>query len=86
MKPILESGNVTDEEVALLQKKDYSKKVLDLNFPLLVRQDSEYDKVRYYKDPVLIKGVTYLMCSQWVERPENNDRPYLMKWIEEHQQ
>lgn len=85
LKPILESGNVPDDEIEQLQDKAYSKKVLDLNFPLLVRQDAPYDKLRYYKDPVIIMGTAYMMCSQWVERPDNNDRPYLMKWIQEHQ-
>lgn len=85
MKPILESGNVPDDEIERLQDKAYSKKALDLNFPLLVRQEGEYNRVRYYREPVCIKGVAYMMCSQWVERPDNNDRPYLMKWIRDLQ-
>ena len=86
LKPILESGSVPDDEIERLQDKAYSKKAFDLNFPLLVRADSEYDGVRYYREPVRIKGTAYIMCSQWVERPDNNDRPYLMRWIREHQQ
>jgi hypothetical protein len=85
LKPILELGNVPEAEIERLQDKEYSKKALDLSFPLLVRQDAQYDKLRYYKDPVNIKGKTYMMCSQWVERPDNNARPYLMKWIRDHQ-
>jgi len=86
LKPILESGSVPDDEIERLQDKAYSKKAFDLNFPLLVRADSEYDRVRYYREPVHIKGTAYMMCSQWVERPDNNDRPYLMRWIRERQQ
>ena len=85
LKPILESGTVPDDEIERLQDKVYSKQAFDLNYPLLVRQDDEYSRVRYYREPVLIKGRVYMMCSQWVERPDNNDRPYLMKWIREHQ-
>ncbi len=86
LKPILESGSIPDNEIKLLQDKAYCKKAFDLNFPLLVQADSEYDRVRYYREPVRIKGTAYMMCSQWVERPDNNDRPYLMRWIREHQE
>ncbi len=84
LKPILESGSVSDIEIELLQDKTYCRKELDLNYPLLVRQDSQYERQRYYKDPIYIKETAYMLCSQWAERPENNDRPYLMKWISTH--
>lgn len=70
-----------------MQDKEYSKKTFGIDFPLLVKMDGVYndlDRVRYYKDPVVINNETYLMCSQWAESPANNDRPYLVKWIEEH--
>ncbi len=82
--PILESGRVSDEEIGHLLEKDYCNEVLNLNFPLLQKADSNYDKARYYAEPICIRGDKYVVCSQWVERPENNDRPYLMKWIKEH--
>lgn len=84
MRPILESGRLSDSEVQQLQSKSYCNETLNLNFPLLVRADAEYDTARYYKDPVCVNGIDYVMCSQWVERPDNNDRPYLMRWIREH--
>lgn len=84
MRPILESGCLSDSEVQQLQSKAYCSETLNLNFPLLVRADAEYDTARYYKDPVRVNGIDYVMCSQWVERPDNNDRPYLMRWIREH--
>ena len=84
LKPILERGDISDEEIALLQDKTYCKKCLDLNFALLVREDGSYDKRRYYSKPLNVNGINYLMCSQWVEGKTNNDRPYLLKWIEEH--
>ena len=85
LKPILESGSIPDDEIEQLQDKEHSKKTFNLNYPLLVQQGAQYDKVRYYKEPVFINGTAYMMCSQWVERPDNNDRPFLMKWIKEHQ-
>ena len=85
MRPILESGRVPVEEIVQLQNKEYCNEVLNLNYPLLVKADAEYDKARYYSDPIHFGGVAYVMCSQWIERPENNDRPFLMRWIRAHQ-
>ena len=85
LRPILESGRISADEIEQLKSKEYSNNVLNLNFPLLVKADTEYDKARYYSEPLLINGTEYVMCSQWIERPENNDRPYLMRWIRAHQ-
>lgn len=85
LRRILESGNVTQEEVSNLQDHDYSKNMLGINYPLLVRSDKPFDKVRYYKMPICINGVKYMLCSQWFEGPTNNDRPFLVKWISEHE-
>ena len=85
MRPILESGTISEDELRLLQDKDYCKKTLDLGFPLLVKADGEFDRVRYYKAPLTINGTKYMMCSQWAEGKANNDRPYLEKWITDHQ-
>ncbi len=67
-----------------MQQVEYSKKVFDLQYPLLVRADQEFDTVRYYVKPLIIRGVNYMMCSQWFETSVNNDRAYLLKWIEEN--
>ena len=67
---------------------DFSNLSSQLNalvVPLLVKTDAEYGKARYYSEPVHVNGADYVMCSQWIERPDNNDRPYLMRWIREHQ-
>lgn len=84
MKKILESGTISEEEMIGLQDREYSKRVLDLDYPLLVRGDAAYDKARYYTTPLHINGVPYMLCSQWFESSANNDRPYLVRWIEEH--
>jgi hypothetical protein len=87
LKDLLESGNVSDEEIAKLQTKEYSREKLDINYPLLVLEGSACDKERYYspkKVLVEIKGKKYLVCSQWFETESNNDRPYIIKFIKDH--
>ncbi len=84
LRKLLENGAADEEEILHLQEKEYSKKVLHLNFPLLVQSGKPYDRVRYYATPLMIRGTKYMLCSQWAESPANNDRPHLLKWIEEH--
>jgi len=84
VRSILESGKISDEELLNMQQKEYGKNKFNQTRPVLVRADEEYDRVRYYKDPVKIKGTDYMLCSQWAEGKTKNDRPYLLKWIEEH--
>jgi hypothetical protein len=81
---MLEEGNACLEEVQFMQTANYSKQFFGLNYPLLARVDSVYDPVRYYAKPLTIYGVEYKLCSQWFETPANNDRPYLLKWIQDH--
>lgn len=78
------NGCASEEEIAAMQTAEYSKQQFDLQYPLLVKADSEYDRVRYYTKPLSIKGQTYYLCSQWFETSANNDRPYLLKWISLH--
>ncbi len=84
LRELLEEGAALEYEIEMLQTQDYSKQILDLNYPLLVRSDQEYDRVRYYKQPLKIRDQEYMLCSQWYETNANNDRPYLLKWIENH--
>lgn len=84
LRPILESGEVSAEEIEKMQDVDYSLETFGINYPLLVKQDAEYDRVRYYSNPVVIDGDNYMLCSQWFEVAANNDRPYLLKWLSEH--
>lgn len=82
---ILESGSVSPDELARLQTAAYSKATFDLQYPLLAKQGSDFDTVRYYAQPIQIHGDFYYLCSQWFETPANNDRPYLIEWIEAHE-
>lgn len=84
LRKMLEEGAASEKEVEQMQGADYSKTVFDLNYPLLVKADSDYSRVRYYTKPLMIRGTEYMLCSQWFETETNNDRPYLEKWIEEH--
>ena len=84
MRSILKSDKVSDEEIFEMQQKEYSKIKFNQSRPVLVKADEEYDHVRYYKEPVIVKGTAYMLCSQCAEGKIKNDRPYLLKWIEEH--
>lgn len=86
LRSILESKIVDENELTRLQNAEYSKKFFDIQYPLLKKIEGDYDKkiLHYYKQPILIKGTIYLLCSEWYESHQNNDRPYLLKWIEEH--
>ena len=84
LRQLLESGAATKEEIRFMQTLDYSKQFFHLNYPLLVRTDSDYEAVRYYVSPLVVDGVSYRLCSQWFETEANNDRPHLLKWIKDH--
>lgn len=78
-------GCATEEEIVAMQTAEYSKQQFDLQYPLL-RVANEVDTpLHYYAKPIEINGVRYRMCCEWFEKKgANNDRPYLLKWIENH--
>ena len=82
---MLSDGCASDEEVAAMQTSGYSKQHFNLQYPLL-RVAAESDKpLHYYANPIEINGTRYRMCCEWFEKKgANNDRPYLLKWIEDH--
>ena len=69
-----------------MQSKDYSKETFDIQYPLLLKVNETDGKspVRYYSARLNIYGEEYFLCSEWFEKPSNNDRPYLMKWLTLH--
>lgn len=85
LRGILQAGGVSSDELKLMQEKEYSKRVFDLQYPVLVKAGAEYESVRYYSNPITIGSERYYLCSQWFETTANNDRPYLEKWIAKHQ-
>lgn len=84
LRDALESGKADEEEVSLMLTKDYSKNTFGIDYPLLVLADLEYDSIRYYAKPLAIRGRQYKLCSQWFETNINNDRSYLLAWLNEH--
>ncbi|UWG96524.1 hypothetical protein LPY66_16760 [Dehalobacter sp. DCM] len=84
LREALEDGKVDEEEINLMRTKEYSKSVFGIDFPLLVLASEEYDSIRYYAKPLVIKGEQYRLCSQWYEVSANNDRPFLLSWLEKH--
>jgi len=85
LRPILESGNVSEKEIELMQTKEYSKETFDIQYPLLLRGVKGTRPKRYYANPLTIKGTRYYLCSEWFEVKANNDRPYLIKWLKLNQ-
>lgn len=65
-----------------MQTKEYSKSTFDIQYPLLVAADSDFNSARYYANPLWIRGKKYHMCNDWYERMYNDDRSYLLSWID----
>ena len=80
LRDLLESGAASQEEVQALQTTEGSKAAFGLSLPLLLPQGSDYDRNRYYSDPVTVRGKKYVMTSQWYE----SHRSKLQAWIECH--
>lgn len=82
---MLRDGCASAEEVELMQTAEYSKQQFDLQYPLLRLVAETKTPTHYYATPIEINGVRYRMCCEWHEKKGgNNDRPYLLKWIESH--
>lgn len=83
LRRMLEDGEVSKDEIAKMQTKEYSKETFDIQYPLLLKVSETDGKspTRYYSAPVKIFEDYYYLCSEWFEVPANNDRPYLMKWL-----
>lgn len=85
LRPMLEKGQVSELEIKWMQDADYCKRTFDIQYPLLIKTDAQKKELRYYAEPLYINGERYRMCSEWYEVPANNDRPYLEKWLTEHE-
>ena len=85
---LIQNGMLSDEELLKLQNPEYSKQIMNLNFPvlksLLDGQSSDEAKKdakgynRYYDAIVQYKNCRYLICSQWVD---NLHRESVVEWI-----
>lgn len=83
-RKMLEENKADEREIKLMQNLEYSKTTFGLNYPVLVSVDHDFERVRYYSKSLYIYNTEYKLCSQWFETSANNDRPFLLKWIEEH--
>lgn len=80
---MLKNNEITKEEIELVQTAKYSKDTFDIQYPLLRKAVlSDYERpLRYWAGAVRAYGEEYFICSEWYEVPQNNDRPYFMKWL-----
>ncbi|MFI3218837.1 MAG: type I restriction endonuclease [Methylococcales bacterium] len=85
LRKMFANNEVSQEEVELMQTKEYSKKTFHLDHPLLLKVSllTIDTKKRYWtrNGDIEIYGEKYLICSQWFEVSTNNDRPYFEKWL-----
>ena len=84
LKPLLIS-KATPQEVLQMQGLEYSKENFGIQYPLLLKTTSPVTEKHYYSELLTFYGETYRLCCEWFETATNNDRPYVEKWIREHE-
>lgn len=82
MDELIENDLLSDQEIEKLQRKDYSKTTLHIQYPLLRRvlPNDPKNIPRYWVARKTIRGQEYVICSEWYEQPSNNDRPHFLAW------
>ena len=82
MEELIEKDLLSDEEINKLQRADYSRQTLHIQYPLLrkARASDPNNIPRYWAGTKTIRGNEYFICSEWYEQPSNNDRPYFLNW------
>lgn len=83
LNQLIIGNRISRDEIEKLQRADYSKQTFDIQFAFLKKRfppDSK-ERIRYWKNPVVINGEQFFVCSQWYEVPANNDRPYYENWL-----
>lgn len=84
LKPLIIS-EATINEVMQMQNLEYSKSTFGIQYPLLLKTSSPVAEKHYYSELFTLYGETYRLCCEWFETATNNDRPYVEKWIREHE-
>lgn len=84
LRPLIIS-KATVFEVAQMQGLEYSKETFGIQYPLLLKTSSPVAEKHYYSELLTLYGETYRLCCEWFETAANNDRPYVEKWIGEHE-
>ena len=82
MDELIENDLLSDQEIEKLQRADYSRDKLHIQYPLLKRAlHSDSNNIpRYWAGKKIIRGNEYFICSEWYEQPSNNDRPHFLAW------
>lgn len=83
VRQVLEAG-ISDAELNNLRNPDYCKQYLGLNVPMLIPYEGR-NVYRYYANPLVINGQQFLLTNDWYEQENNNDRPYLLAWLRQHE-
>lgn len=78
MLHLIKEDLIAEELLDDMQSAEWSKEVLNLNYPLLLELDPEKDvneqradkkgRARYWATPYLIHGVQYFICNDWYEK------------------
>lgn len=84
LKPLI-INKATINEVMQMQHLEYSKENFGIQYPLLLKTSSTVAEKHYYSELLTLYGETYRLCCEWFETATNNDRPYVEKWIREHE-
>lgn len=84
LKPLI-VNKATEQEIRQMQETEYSKKTFGIQYPLLLKTLAPVAERHYYKELLDINGQTYRLCCEWYETAANNDRPFVEKWIKEHE-
>ena len=82
MEELIEKDLLSDNEINKLQRADYSRQTLHIQYPLLRKaRASDPNKIpKYWAGTKTIRGNKYFICSEWYEQPSNNDRPHFLNW------
>ncbi|MGB5989950.1 MAG: PD-(D/E)XK nuclease family protein [Marinifilaceae bacterium] len=79
---LFKQNKINQEEIINFQDAEYSKKILDIQYPLLKKVINRNDKpLHYWKDTVFANNDEYHLCCEWFENENNNDRVYFDKWL-----
>ncbi|OUR93989.1 hypothetical protein A9Q87_04595 [Flavobacteriales bacterium 34_180_T64] len=80
---LINKNLLPDNEIINLQRADYSRQHLHIQYPLLKKAlNSDPNNIpRYWAGKIKIMGSEYFICSEWYEQPTNNDRPYFIRWL-----
>lgn len=75
--PILCNRPFTEDEIRNFQNREFSKRVFNLNYPLLATDETRITR-RYYSEPIRVSGHEFYLCNDWYPRSEE----FLSRWMD----